>query len=415
MTISAADPLRLPGTPGSTIFKEQIQRPNAIKLTANVPAEVPVPKPAFMLITGATLPTVTAFPGTNAATPATFSETYAAIQVGAATVLLYFHAPGIWTVTSTVASTSAALFDAYDGITPILRALKAVSIIGASGLSPDSGLDSTFHDATLSGLTALNTRALIAGRNVATTGAGVLTVDRLDSIFAQAANGLFGMVAASAPMYPRETDSVYRSAVALQDVSSGGCAPGGYAVRADAYWSARSARRFTLARKDGGLFQSASAFSATDPQVLCVAPATNEWMIRRIVVEMSETNAGNTFVYVVVDPDNRYSAGGTSFIPTNGFQNTNRGVVGTLSPTNAVFDDGATAITASAADDDEWYSELRVIPQWGANGGVKNSTVFEFADGLIVPPSGTILIYVWNGTAEVDGSFGIELESANVQ
>lgn len=145
-----------------------------------------------------------------------------------------------------------------------------------------------------------------------------------------------------------------------------------------------------------------AAYAATSPSIIIVPAATNELIIRAIRVQ-TVTQTGTVRVDVVIDPDNRYSSGGTS----RTVYNPNLGSVAADAPTQAR--DGA--IVATAEDGDERDMGSGIIASAGGQ------VVFEENDGMLLAPAGSILIYVNDVAGSVAPTFvwEIEYEAANVQ
>lgn len=435
--------------------KNQITRPNALpNLAANTWKRVEAPRPSYAIVTTGSAATVTAFPGELVGNPSTQGEAYPAHQLTETTYLVSFHVRGPWHVLSTVASTSFVMFDACDGLPALLRALKAVGITGgASGLAADVSNFDVQADVTASknGLLT-NSRTAVFRETGGGSGWNALSGDAVSLATGKAEDLIVGNycinishgsdnTAGGTPvMRAIESRSITNwdgvgSSLIVQGVNSfntlldpvgagsfarhGGLreitganpiAAGTLQMRHAGYWAGLRDRKFNLCSPGDNVFQSvAGAYGPTTPSILLVAPSTNEWMIGKITLSpLTAITAVTLKVRIVVDPDNRYSSGGASVIPTGGFKSTNRGGSGTLTPTQARVNDGvAAAIVATAADNDEI--------EYGDFVFTDNETplTLDFESGLIVPPSGTLMILVWNGS--INGTWNVELESANVQ
>lgn len=201
----------------------------------------------------------------------------------------------------------------------------------------------------------------------------------------------------------------------LKETTSTPAAAASLQMRKSGYWGGFRDRRFNITRSATGVAVSTSGFTDTDPSVLLVAPATNEWIVRRVWVRLAENTTALVRAAWVADPDNRYFSGGTSFTPSGGFRSTNRGGAGTLTPTQARYYDGATAIVATAADNDEYHSgDKMFLATSGTVCPAGAEVSWEPEDDILIPPSGSFVLYVW-GESAIDFTFGIEIESANVQ
>lgn len=202
---------------------------------------------------------------------------------------------------------------------------------------------------------------------------------------------------------------------ALREISTaGGAGLGTYMMRESGYWGGLRDRRFTITRAPGAVVVGQATYAATDPSVLLVLPATNEGILRRVWARLAEDSTAVVKATLVLDPDNRYSSGGTSFIPTGNFKSSNRGGSGTVAPTRAVYNDGITAIVATAEDNDEYYFGDKTFLCRAVNVAPAGAEVsWEIGDHALQPPSGSLLLTVF-GEA-IDFTFGMEFESANVQ
>lgn len=141
MTIDCCDGSQLPATEGTKGAKSTIQRPNSIqRVPASTWTPFTVPKPSYVLLTTTAGATVQFYPGLLQGNPATLAETYRPFMLTSTTFIFYAHAPGQWMVHSDQVITSFVLFDSYDGVWPLILALKAVGATitgGASGAVAD--------------------------------------------------------------------------------------------------------------------------------------------------------------------------------------------------------------------------------------------------------------------------------------
>lgn len=183
-------------------------------------------------------------------------------------------------------------------------------------------------------------------------------------------------------------------------------------LRKAGYWGGRANARYCLTGAEDLVFVSTSGFTATDPSILIVNTTGGDLIIRRVWFVLHEAGGAVLKGCFVVDRDNRYSSGGTSFIPTGGFKETNLGGQTGFTPTQARYYDGATAIVATAADNDEYKSGTKAFK--GATGDIGAEVSWEPEDDIIIPDSGSFLGYVF-GSGSVDFTAAIEVERRDVQ
>ncbi len=185
--------------------------------------------------------------------------------------------------------------------------------------------------------------------------------------------------------------------------SSGATMPMGLMGRESAYASSRRERRF-VATSEGAAITVSNGFTATAPRFTLEAGATNELILRKI--RMSCLLAGTTNLQwrLVLDPDARYSSGGTA--GTVGARTNMNG--GSSAAGGYTFHYGS--ITATATDADE-----REIAHGTIVNVTGNERIVEFQDGLIVPASGTLLLYLFDAGAVGTVAVDMEFEEANIQ
>ncbi len=174
--------------------------------------------------------------------------------------------------------------------------------------------------------------------------------------------------------------------------------------RESGYHSSIRGRRFLISGE--GVAQAlTSGFTATIPQVIVVPGAALDFVVRKITASMSIV-AGTppALMRVVLDTANRYSSGGTSRTPFN----MNGGSAAAAAFTQVK--DGAAAITATAAGGGTREMGTQVLKTL-----VGEPYVREYEDGLIVPSSGSLLLYFYAGDTAGRVHWEIEGEEVNVQ
>lgn len=444
MTVNAADPKFLPTTDPAS--PKHIAKPNAFPLPADQWTKVEIGLPSVVLITTASAATINAIPDKVAGDPVTQGEVYAALKLSDTSYLFYFHAPGNWRIRTNVAASSARIIDTYDGILPILMLLRAVGIAGTAGVAdvvsgvndaqaswPRLGLltnnrnyawgsalndwirvwgdaPSTVSGITWSAMNAFYANAIMAARVGTGTTLDVLSASAYSTSPTFAGRMMLNIMAV--PYFQHMVSAGNSPASGVRDVvtDTGNVFPLSVPARESGYLGALKSRRYVITPKPNLSFKATSAFALTDPSVLLVPPATDEWILRRVILHPIDTvTAATIHVALCIDPDNRYSSGGTSFIPTNGFRDTNRGAAAAgLTPTQARYYDGATAIVASAADNDEMYYGERCFTDDEA------PVIFDLDDEGIAGPAGSVLLYVW-GDSSFDYVPEFRFENANIQ
>jgi len=171
----------------------------------------------------------------------------------------------------------------------------------------------------------------------------------------------------------------------LREVTGGVDAALIYETRESGYVSSIRERRFIATSQTAGATLTAqAAFVATTPTLMLrqAAGATETEVVRSISITSFAATPAGIRVVVMLDPDDRFSAGGTAVVP----QNPNEGSAAASGITSFLENP-----TATAADADE-----RIIYNEGFAGGVGAKLVLEFKDEMILSGVGTILVYVFD-------------------
>lgn len=174
-------------------------------------------------------------------------------------------------------------------------------------------------------------------------------------------------------------------------------------MRKSGYEASLRGRRFVVT-SEGGAITVSNGFTATAPRMTIEAGATNELIIRKIKLACLLAGTTNLQYRIVLDPDARYSSGGTS-VTLGARTNMNGG-----SSATAGFTAHYGGITATATDADEREIDYGTIVNVTGN-----QVVLEYEDGLIVPASGTLLIYLMDAGGVGTIAAYVELEEANIQ
>lgn len=446
--MSCCDAKRLP----HAILESQAGRdlvammmPNPMTLPAQAWHKVTVKHPALIVPVGTQAATIYASPGKpgDATSATTLAQTTHNIPRGA--ILPY---PGEWWLYYNTAATLA--ITVLDGFSDVqLLQFLGTFIGGSGGIADVTDLTNDSKTVKASQGLVVNARAL-ALRNATNeyartssdtpTGAeGVVasavigeyaqsvTMGRdtsgtaaVRNVEARTASNLDGtsvaslnaLLVSSVPYLRDTVGGTHRQHAGLLEIAGAtAIASGTLQLRQSGYWGGLRSRRYTLCLPATVTAQSGSSFSATAPVLLFVNPSTNEVILRKLRIQWYDAiTIATTRVRFVTDPDNRYSSGGVSGIPTGGFKSTNRdGTAGTaFTPTQWRYNDGITAIVATAADDDEYhYGDITALD-------TESESVWEPKDDIIIPPSGSLLGYVWDGGG-TDFSVQAEIEVANVQ
>jgi hypothetical protein len=169
--------------------------------------------------------------------------------------------------------------------------------------------------------------------------------------------------------------------------------------RESGYHSSNRGRRFIATSQTAGATLTAqTAFVATTPTLMLrqAAGATETEVVRSISITSFAATPAGIRVVVMLDPDDRFSAGGTTVVP----QNPNEGSAAASGITSFLENP-----TATAADADE-----RIIYNEGFAGGIGAKLVLEFKDELILSGVGTILVYVFDSAGAVAPTIAYNFE-----
>lgn len=189
--------------------------------------------------------------------------------------------------------------------------------------------------------------------------------------------------------------------IAIPDLASGYAHLAVQEARKPGYYAALKGRRYVCKSPDLTGVAAPTSLTLTTPTFLIVAGATKEVIVRRITVSMPLKATATTFrALVKTDTANRYSSGGTARAP------------GTLNQGNTV----ATGLTRNT-EAPTATSESTAVGVGSKSGLVSDGAVIEFLfdDGLIVPASGSLLLYVVTATAGATVDYEIEFEEVDVQ
>lgn len=173
--------------------------------------------------------------------------------------------------------------------------------------------------------------------------------------------------------------------------------------RESGFHASRLGRRFNVTTPAGTAVTGTTSFTATSPQILVQAGATNDLILRNLTIWI-ETAAGDdpVRIHIVIDPDARYSSGGTSRTAAN--MNT---ADATAFSAAQVRDGG---ITATATDGDE-----RDVLEAIMTNSIGTGLSIDFKDGIIIAAGDTVLVYVEGATTAPDFTYSLEAEDVNAQ
>lgn len=149
------------------------------------------------------------------------------------------------------------------------------------------------------------------------------------------------------------------------------------------YWSARQGQRFAVTHQTPGTgITGQTSFVATTPTLLLYrAAAASRLILSGLTLGQVGTVAGGViYAAVAIDSANRYSAGGTAIVAQNMFAG-HAGAAETIARYNP---------TASAAG-----AGTRYVFACGIDAVVGRLTSIDFGDGLLVPETGSVLVYTW--------------------
>ncbi|OGT60092.1 MAG: hypothetical protein A3E01_10240 [Gammaproteobacteria bacterium RIFCSPHIGHO2_12_FULL_63_22] len=173
-------------------------------------------------------------------------------------------------------------------------------------------------------------------------------------------------------------------------------------ARESGYFAVDLGRRFFITHQTVGTEITAQAtFVATTPTILIYNSAgnTSTLILRTIRLTIASVTANAVKVAVMIDPDDRFSAGGTAVVP----QNSNEASATAYPGTAARFNP-----TATAADADE-----RVLWNDRIPAGIDQGITLQWRDGVQISGVGSILVYIYDDAGLVAPSleFDIELEA----
>ncbi len=248
---------------------------------------------------------------------------------------------------------------------------------------------------------AMRTASFLFGRE---TSGNTMRVIEARAAVAEQSPGLYRLLT-DAAMRVYDVDAGMHQVVSgLEEfVNSDVAFEGSLSGRESGFWASRKGRRF-VATSEGTAITVSNGFGATAPRFTLEAGATSELIVRRIRLSCLLAGTTNLQWRAVLDPDARYSSGGTA------------GTVGARTNTNG--GSGSTGgytfhyggITATATDADE-----REIAHGTIVNVTGNERLIEFQDGLIVGASGTLLLYLYDAGAVGTITVDIEFEECNVQ
>lgn len=187
------------------------------------------------------------------------------------------------------------------------------------------------------------------------------------------------------------------------DPATAGSALGVIESRATGFWASLRGRKYVVT-SEGGAITVTNGFTATTPRLTIECGATKELMVRKIKLSCLLAGTTNLQYRIVIDPDARYSSGGTA-VTLGARTNMNGG-----DSTVAGFTAHYGAITATATDADEREIEYGTIVNVTGN-----SIEITFDDGLIIPASGTLLLYLMDAGGVATIAANVQLEECNVQ
>jgi hypothetical protein len=189
--------------------------------------------------------------------------------------------------------------------------------------------------------------------------------------------------------------------IAIPDLQAGYAHLAVQEARKPGYFAALKGRRYVCKSPDMTGVAAATSLTLTAPTFLIVPGATKEVIVRRVTVSMPLKGTSTTFrALIKTDTANRYSSGGTARAP------------GTLNQGNTI----ATGLTRNT-EAPTATSESTVVGVGCKSGLVSDGAVIEFLfeDGLIVPASGSFLLYVITATNAATIDYEIEFEEVDVQ
>lgn len=429
MTISAADPTRLPKANLLNGPNNGIAPPNGTTLKARSWQRFYCKHPSVIVPVGTQAATIWLCPGKDgdAASATSLGKTCYSIPRGG----LMF-APGYWHVFyDTTTTLDVVILDAYSN--PAAMQLLGTFIAGTGGIA-----DVRNADADADGAAALfgqvgNNRLWGLGdsewgrlRAFASTATGFVDerVNQLAVVsflcgqnttaaagsrkaFIEARTGsseagwlasTTGLVANVRSALVDAVGGTFVRALGILESAAGSLLQGVVQARKDGYWASLRGRRFQVGTDQTTTVAgtTTAAYLATTAQIVAV-PAV-DWVVRVINIFLTAVGgSGPVTLQLALDTDNEYSAGGTSRTPVN----LNTASVAASAPTQCR--DGA--ITLSNAPG-------RFLPASWFQGVAGNFLSYGFDDGILVQAGDTFAGYVF-ATAAPTFSWCLEYEEVD--
>ena len=282
--------------------------------------------------------------------------------------------------------------------------ITALDVSGGDYLRLSAGVGSGVDGRTMVGFTGLYVNSNTAG--VDNTGAAVLRpVEARDATSSSALSETrIGLLTNSRIGYADPDTSNWKLAGGISIIDGANHAMGITTEgRASGYLASRFGRRFIVTVPAAVSVTGTTSFVATSPQILLQAAGTNDLVLRSITITLvTAAGADPVRIHGIIDPDARFSSGGTSRTPSN----TNTTSVTASSA--AQVRDGAIVATAADADERDVFDTV-------LSNAVGSSTTVDFQDGLIIGILDTLLVYVQGGTSGPTFTYTYEYEDANVQ
>ena len=177
-------------------------------------------------------------------------------------------------------------------------------------------------------------------------------------------------------------------------------------VREAGYVDSLRSQRYEMSNPVDVPFQPPDDFTETAPQILIQmgdAPNLNWLVLRSILLSIKTIGGGGPIeVAVVIDSVPRYVSGGTTRIPRNPNAST-------PDATSAVETrEGNIVATASGAT-------AKQLPSFEMINVAGNTLTAKYKDEVLIPPDGTLLIYIKQVTAPSSPTMNYGIAYADVQ
>lgn len=166
--------------------------------------------------------------------------------------------------------------------------------------------------------------------------------------------------------------------------------------RAARYYTSLRGQRYACCHQTPGTgVTGQTSFAATTPTFLLyqAGVASRLVLAGMTLTQIGAVAGGNIGIALAIDSANRYASGGTAITPAPMLAGGSRAAL-------ATFRTGATASAAGSGT--KYIFETLVAASVG------EVTSLDFKDGIIIPATGSVLIYTWAAVTGPTWAFSIE-------